>query len=90
MVLRLDGPLPPNRVREVLDAMPFVDRDGRDVVDGLDLRPLAFLRAGDVLELALREDKRPRSAESDLRGIVERPDQRPPDFAPTVTLFVFF
>ena len=52
VVLRLDGPLPAHRVREILDAVPFVDRDGRDVVDCLDLRPLAFLRACDVLELA--------------------------------------
>ena len=52
VVLRLDGPLPTHRVREILDAVPFVDRDGRGVVDCLDLRPLAFLRACDVLELA--------------------------------------
>ena len=90
VVLRLNAPLPPHRVREVLDAVPLVDRYGRDVVDGLDPGPLAFLRACGVLELAQREDKRPRSAEPDLRGIVERPDQRPTDFAPTVSLFVFF
>ena len=90
VVLRLDGPLPPHRVREVLDAVSLVDQDGRDVVDGLDLGPPAFLRACGVLELALREDKRPRSAEPDLRGIVEGPGQRPPDFAPTVSLFAFF
>ena len=67
-----DGPLPAHRVREILDAVPFVDRDGRDVVDGLDLRPLAFLRACDVLELAQRENKRPSSSKT--RRIVSPPE----------------